>query len=165
MDGQPYSRAPGAPAAETPTGIERRMVYRLLSYWRALTIGDEIPSLDDVKAEDIPDIWPDCYVLDPVGHQHDPVFRFVGTELASHVNVDLVGRHVSNVPENTLVQMAIRYVPEVLRKGVPISRGGEFLRDDGSRVLYRSIVLPMSEEGSALRFLLGAANCRIIGGA
>lgn len=165
MDGQPYTRAPGAPADEAPTGIERRMVFRLLSYWRQLTADDAIPSLDRLQPEDIPDIWPDCYVLDPVGHQHDPIFRFVGADLASHVDIDLVGRNISDVPENTLVQVAVRYVPEVLRKGVPISRSGEFLRDDGSRVLYRSIVLPMSEEGAPLRLLLGAANCRVIGAA
>ena len=165
MDGQPYSQAPGAPASEAPAGIERRMVFRLLSYWRGLATDNSPPSLDLVKPEDIPDIWPDCYVLDPIGQQHDPIFRFVGTELSSHVSKDLVGHQISEVPENTLVQMAVRYVPEVLRKGVPISRGGEFIRDDGSRILYRSIVLPMSEDGAALRFLLGAANCRVVGGA
>lgn len=165
MDGQPFSRAPGAPAGEAQTGIERRMVFRLLSYWRGLTSESVPPSLDHVRPEDIPDIWPDCYVLDPIGFQHDPVFRFVGAELSSHATIDLVGCQISQVPENTLIQVAVRYVPEVLRKGVPISRGGEFLRDDGSRVLYRSIVLPMSEEGASLRFLLGAANCRVVGGA
>jgi hypothetical protein len=43
---------------------------------------------------------------------------------------------------------------------VPISRGGEFIKYDGMKVLYRSIILPMSDDGSSVSGLLGAANCR-----
>ena len=56
--------------------------------------------------------------------------------------------------------MTIDYLDQVLAKGVPISHGGEFYQDDGSKILYRSIVLPMSDDGETISGLLCAANCR-----
>jgi len=43
---------------------------------------------------------------------------------------------------------------------VPISRGGEFVKYDGMKVLYRSIIMPMSDDGVTVSGLLGAASCR-----
>jgi len=164
MDGLPYSRSSDIPSVESPTGIERRMVYRLLSYWRTLSVDDEIPLLDSVDPEAIPDIWECSFVLDVSGHQHDPVIRFLGPKIGVHSDMTLVGTAISNVPKRTLLSMAVSYVPEVLRKEIPICRGGEFVRVDGSRLLYRSIVLPMSTNGRSVNFLLGCANYRIVTG-
>jgi hypothetical protein len=59
-----------------------------------------------------------------------------------------------------LAAKAVEYFGEVLEKGTPISRGGEFTKDNGTLVLYRSILLPMSDDGETISGLLGGANCR-----
>ena len=62
-----------------------------------------------------------------------------------------------------LVQKAVKlldHIGKVIEKQVPISRGGEFLKPDGIKVLYRAIILPMSDDGATISGLLGAANCR-----
>ena len=69
-------------------------------------------------------------------------------------------RFSSPVNRATLAAVSVAYIDEVLEKGVPISRGGEFIKDDGLKVLYRSIILPMSDDGEAISGLLCAANCR-----
>ena len=74
--------------------------------------------------------------------------------------MDLVDRFGTDAPEQTLISVTVAYAGEVLRKKVPISRGGEFFKPDGVRVLYRSILLPMSDDGETVSGLLGAANCR-----
>ena len=48
----------------------------------------------------------------------------------------------------------------MLSREVPISRGGQFRKYDGTKVLFRSIILPMSDDGDTISGLLGAANCR-----
>ncbi|MDA1324221.1 MAG: hypothetical protein O3C34_05715, partial [Proteobacteria bacterium] len=48
----------------------------------------------------------------------------------------------------------------ILKKGVPISRGGEFSNPDGTRVLFRSALLPIGESENTISGILGAANCR-----
>lgn len=162
MDDPPYSRSAGTPGSDSPADIERRVVFRLLGYWRGLGDEETLPLLDSVDPDAIPDIWPYCFVLDVSGHQHDPVFRFIGPKVADRIDGTLIGAPVSKTPGNTLLGMAVRYVPEVLRKGVPVSRGGNFARDDGARVLFRSIILPLSGDGVALNYLLGAANSRAV---
>ncbi len=48
----------------------------------------------------------------------------------------------------------------VLAKKVPMTTSGEFRHVQGGTVLYRSILLPLSEGRGTIDFLLGAANCR-----
>jgi hypothetical protein len=143
-----------------PKGLERRLVLRLLGYWRSICGDRSFPSFAEVDPAAIPDMWPHCFVLEVVGQESDPVFRHVGVDLASHSDVLLAGRRLSDVPSNTLAAHAVSYAQAVIAKRVPVSRGGEFNRDGNIRVLYRSIILPMSDDGETVSGLFGAANCR-----
>ncbi len=73
---------------------------------------------------------------------------------------DVVNSRLSDFLTGTLVEHAIEYYPEILYRGVTISRGGEFMKYDGNKELYRSIIMPMSEDGRTISGLLCAANCR-----
>jgi len=145
---------------ELPKGMERRLVLRLLSYWRGLSEDGVLPSFAAIDPSAMKDMWESCFVLDAVGHEADPVFRTVGAAFAEHSPIDLIDRRVSEARANTLVHASVSYIHEVICKGVPISRGGEFYKADGVKVLYRSIVLPMSDDGETISGLLCAANCR-----
>jgi len=148
---------------ELPQGMERRLVLRLLAYWRMLR--DErddrdYPSFCEVDPFAIPEIWPHCFVVGNIEDGSEPVFCVVGDELAGYVSESLVDQPISAVPETTLPGVAVSFLDEVLEKGVPISRGDAFFKDDGTKVLYRSILLPMSDDGDTISGFLGAANCR-----
>lgn len=143
-----------------PQGVERRLALRLLTYWREICGDRQFPSFSDLDPLSIPEMWSHCFVLDAAGYQEDPVFRLVGDEIASRIAIDLVGRHVSAVPENTLFHVATSYCPTVMAKQAPISRGGEFVSLQGVHILYRSVLLPMSDDGEVVSGILGAANCR-----
>lgn len=145
---------------DLPQGMERRLVHRLLAYWRGLQVEDEFPSFAAIDPQEIPDIWENTFVLEVVGNESDPVFRAFGDDITAHYGISLIDRHVSEVPANTLVSVSVGYLDEVLTKGVPISRGGDFRREDRTEVLYRSILLPMSDDGETISGILGAANCR-----
>lgn len=147
---------------ELPEGLERRLVLRLLAHWRTLCEEKRFPTFADVDPEEISDIWPFSFVLEVLEGRDEPVFRAIGGELAAFTDFPLTGRHVSDAPVHTLPGVAISYVDEMLEKRVPISRGGEFFKKDGTKVLYRSILLPMSDDGETISGILGAANCREI---
>ena len=147
---------------ELPRGMERRLVLRLLHHWRDMCGERVYPSFADVDPAAIADMWPHCFVLETIEFEDDPVFRFLGEEIAAHASVDLVGRRCSDVRDASILQATLEDVPRVLRKRVPISHGGEFFRADGAKVLYRSIVLPMSDDGETISGLLCAANCRTV---
>lgn len=143
-----------------PKGLERRLVLRLLSYWRDLCGNRHYPSFADVDPAAVADMWSWAFVIEVVGHESDPVLRHVGGSLAGLAHQPLVGLRLSAIPSDTLVSHAVSYVRAVIAKGVPISRGGEYMRDGDVRVLYRSILLPMSDDGTTISGVLGAANCR-----
>lgn len=145
---------------ELPQGMERRLVLRLLAYWRELCDDQDFPSFMDVDPLAIPDMWPHCFVIEIFENDAEPIFRAIGDELAATIDYSLNGQGITLAQERTLPSVAITFLPEVLRKGVPVSRGDEFFKPDGTKVLYRSILLPMSDDGGRVSGILGAVNCR-----
>ena len=136
------------------------MVLRLLSYWREWC-GDALyPSFTQVNPARMAEIWDHSFVLDVVGHEENPIVRMVGSEFQSYLPRSVRDCALSDVPAASLIEHAAAYYQEILDRGVPISRGGEFIKYDGMKVLYRSIILPMSDDGASVSGLLGAANCR-----
>lgn len=140
--------------------MERRLVLRLLKYWRGLNDGERLPSQSDVDPKVIPDMWPNCAVLDVAGKELDPELAFVGTALSQAAGMELAGRKLSQAPADTLVSRGFSYFGQVLAKKVPITYGGEFISPRGVKILYRSIILPLANDGENINRLLGAANCR-----
>lgn len=131
----------------------RRLVLRLLSHWRELVGERQYPSFSELDPESIPDIWIYSFVLDIAGHADDPIFRVVGPKYAAY-------SPISKAPRDSLIEKSVAFAQEVIAKQVPISRGGEFMKPGGGKVLYRGIILPMSDDGITVSRLLGVANCR-----
>jgi hypothetical protein len=145
---------------EMPQGMERRLVLRVLAHWRKLCADREYPSFFDLDPSAIPDMWKNCFVLEIFEDDSEPRFRAMGEALAAQLDLSLIDQPVSTAPEKSLPGVAISFLDEVLEKGVPISRGDEFFKDDSTRVLFRSIILPMSDDGDTINGILGAVNCR-----
>ena len=147
---------------EMPSGMERRLVLQLLSYWREICGERRYPSFSDLNPDAISDIWPSCFAMEVGAELPNAVFRAIGEAYASHSSVSLDNLRASDVPDGNLVIHSIEFLAEVMAKGVPVSRGGEFVTDEGATVLFRSIMLPMSDDGETVSGVLGAANCRMI---
>ena len=139
---------------------ERRLVLRLLGYWRGLRDGESIPSESEIDPEAIAEIWPHCAVLDVAGKESDPEITFVGTALTECAGAEMTGKKLSLAPAETLLSKGLSYYGQVLAKRVPITFGGEFTDTRGVKILYRSVILPLSEDGTNINRLLAAANCR-----
>ena len=154
------SLAERAMSFEDSQPMERRLVIRLLKYWRDLGKDEAFPSRGDIDPDAISDIWPHCAVLEVAAKETDPEFVFVGSELAATAGTDLTGRRLSASPQNTLVTEGLSYFGQVLAKKAAITYGGEFTDSHGVTILYRSIILPLSRDGTDIHELLAAANCR-----
>lgn len=145
-------------------GTERRLVLRLLNYWRDLLKDDQdfrlFPSFADINPTAIHDIWQHCFALDLHGHESGPVFRAVGAEFNEYFDGNLSNLPISQLDPDSLTALSSQYYFEVLDKCAPISRGGQIDVPDGPQILYRSLLLPMSDDGDTISGFLGAANCR-----
>jgi hypothetical protein len=160
MDNLPAETEQFESEREMPPGIERRMVLRLLGHWRTLCGAQTLPAISDIDPTAIPDIWPHSFLLDIDGANGGHVFRALGDQIDNNPTGSLVGKLVSDAPTDALPGIALAYIDEVLKKGVPISRGGEFSKPNGTRVLYRSVLLPLGQDENTICGILGAANCR-----
>jgi hypothetical protein len=136
---------------------ERRLVLRLLSYWREIAGERAMPRPSDVDGSKISDMWGHCFMLD-VPDNGEPLFRYVGEHYASAG--EFVGQAVSAPGGDTLLGQAASYHRQVLARGIPITLGGQFVSREKNTVLYRSILLPLGEEEGRVIALLGGANCR-----
>jgi len=148
-------------AGGQPQGMERRMAHRLLMRWRDAQEEDKIPSLDALFEQDLEEMVAHVYVLKAPDPGEEPEFVQVGSAFEEEGGEALVGATLSAVPANTLLDQASRYYKKILSKKVPITLGGEFTKDNGDTILYRSIIVPLSDEGAAVNLLLGAANCKV----
>ena len=145
---------------EMPPGIERRLVLRLLAHWRSFGGDQNFPTISDIDIAAIPDIWPHSFLLEFDEAEGGYVFRALGEEIVELSSLSLVGRRDMDAPTDALPGMALVYLNEAIEKAVPISRGGEFINPEGKKVLYRSVLLPLSSDGKTINGILGAANCR-----
>ncbi len=139
------------------------MVHRLLTHWRDAQGEGGIPSLDAIVKRNLGDILPSIFLLKVPADAGEPTFAGarIGKLFAGEVSgYYLTDRPVSAVPEGTLLEQAVGICDEVLARKVPITRGGEFEHVQGGTVLYRSIMLPLSEGQGTIDFLLGAANSK-----
>lgn len=138
---------------------ERRLVLRLLSYWRELAGEGAMPRPSDIDPSKIPDMWVHCYMLDVRG-ANEPAFSYVGENHARILGRDVTGKPVSAVEPDTLLGQAASYHRQVLARGIPITLGGQFVSREKRTVLYRSILLPLGESEGRITALFGGANCR-----
>jgi len=141
---------------------ERRLVLRLLAYWDDLRAARDYPRADDLDVEAIGDDWAHCFLLRIAGGP-------VGDSRVLHVGADLLGdlpdgapATLAGVPDTALLHHAAGFAARTLEKGVPVSLGGEAALLDG-KVLFRSVLLPLSNDGLTIDHLLGAANSRPVG--
>ena len=136
------------------------MVLRLLSHWQQWCGDNQFPAFTDLNPVEMAEIWDYCFVLDFVGYEDNPNVRTVGVRLQQYMPVPIRNCLLSDVPPRTLIENAAGYYQEILSRGVSISRGREFVKYDGMKVLYRTIIMPMSDDGIVVSGLLGAANYR-----
>ncbi len=138
---------------------ERRLVIRILELWENLRGARRFPSVSDVESADLGIDWASCFLI-AVGLQPEfSSFRYVGGHLLVPDWNGAVGGAVADCPEHTVLRHASSYMTRVIHKRVPISIGGNFDVDESS-IAYRSIILPLSDDGTQVNFLFGAANCR-----
>jgi len=142
---------------------ERRLILRVLDYWHHIRGERPLPAPDDVNPAQFGEDWHDCFLMDLTDDSSESRFRFVGRNLLddSHLPPDWTGpsgQSLTDCPDGTLLARSAEYISRVLAKNVPISLGDEFTEGE-TLVKFRSILLPLSSDGTNINALLGAANC------
>jgi hypothetical protein len=129
---------------------ERRLVWRVLRHWQKFVDGGRFPRRDEIDPWLHGEDAKNCLLIaleSPIELSH---FIVVGLNLA-----------VALCSTDTLAGLLLARVPRVAsaRRGLMIE-GGATLR--GTDILYRSVLLPLSEGGVTVNHVLGATNYRLL---
>ena len=134
----------------SPGQNERRLVERVVRRWTKAAAGKRFPRLNQIDAWVVGDDWANCLVMavqSPVELSH---FVVAGEHLA-----------VALCARDTLAGLLLSHLPPVLSaRRCLIVEGEATLR--GVPILYRAALLPLSDDGSAIDHVLGAANHRTL---
>jgi hypothetical protein len=127
---------------------ERRLVWRVLRHWRGIANRGRLPRRDDIEPWLLGEDGRNCLLVavqSPIELSH---FLLVGVNLA-----------VALCATDTLAGVLLSHVPRVVstRRALMIE-GSAMLRKEG--ILYRGILLPLSEDGVVIDQVLGATNYR-----
>jgi hypothetical protein len=127
---------------------ERRLVWRVLRHWTEISDSERFPRRDEIDPWMRGEDGKNCLLIaveSPIELSH---FVVVGVNLA-----------IALCPTDTLAGVLLSQVPRVVsaRQGLMIE-GGATLR--GVDIIYRAVLLPLSEGTVAIDHVLGAMNYR-----
>ena len=135
---------------------EERVTQRLRDYWNTLRGEQQFPSRANFRIEAVTGLGPNAFALDLAQGGDDPVFRFIGKTLTEDCGKDFTLKPLSEVPPHTLLAEVARRYTDVVDRKTPVEFAEEHVGADGSTSLFRGAMLPFSEDGKTLDFIVGA---------
>jgi len=157
---QPFT-APDAVSSMGPSPEhERRLTVRLENYWLSLRWSPRGPFFGDFHPERNPVPWTNTFLAHVRGTPSTVHFEHVGEGVTT-----LFKPQGTNLPDREwLLAAIVRHCGDIalaLDHATPTRRDGSFVRDDGARVLYRSLLLPFVDAEREPCYVMGALTYRI----
>ncbi len=143
---------------ETTSGIERRMVVQKLDAWReARGINGPLPMKTALEQEFV-EVAPSSFVLEISEENAEPIFASIGATITELQGANMVGKPASAAEPQSFIGLALQSLPIVLNKKVPATASGDFVQASGEKIIYRSILMPLSAVSEKVNIILGAVS-------
>jgi len=133
---------------------DRRLTQRIQKTWKKTASGF-LPSWCDIQSLDLGEDWENCFAVDLRLSDGFPYFIFLGDALCHLSNLYLSGE---SRWEMSLLDIATGKMDESALNRAPISYGDALRLQDGRRVLFRSVLLPLADNGVDVTHVFGAIN-------
>jgi hypothetical protein len=137
---------------------ERRLTSRVLTVWKRLA-GEGFPKRSQLDPREFGVDWANCMMIDIDRVPAKSRFSYVGNALRDPTWPTFDRQCVSECLEGTLLELVTRHIKRVADRKKPVSFGGPGVHDDGD-ILYRTILLPLSEDGVHVDGILAAVAYR-----
>ncbi len=143
-------------------GNERRMTFRLLSHWQRVRGDKSYPHPDDIRLDDIPELKEFCFIINTRSEDSaDYRFDYFGPRLSEIFDGDCINDTIDEAfGSDSKLESTIGFFSKVLEKQEPLSESESFITGS-QRILYRSLIVPISTDGQQIDYLLGTTNFKI----
>jgi hypothetical protein len=153
---------PGTRADGSIDGVERRVSATAVQYWRELAAPRRYPGRAQVTRQSAPSLWENLFIIKVGPDAAEHVFEQTGAVLREALGSDPTGKTVGDVLPREIVGRALYFQKAACDLMAPIDEAGRFTRADGVEIVYRAVLLPLSDDQRAANYLLGAFSFRTI---
>jgi hypothetical protein len=138
---------------------ERRMQVRAYNHWASLLEDRNLPSIEDLDPDSLPDFGPYSVLLDFSSGIEDPGITFLGEKLALECDIgDGELNTLADVPARSLLSRITDHYMQIIANQAPIGFEAEFVNQRGMTIAYRGILLPYSSDDDTIDFIYGVIN-------
>lgn len=140
---------------------ENRLVGKALKFWERVRTDGELPRTSVLDMEDCPFGAEDSLVIEiGVGELDDKVVA-AGERVQAALGRDPTGLSVlDTLPSSTEMGLSFCRASVDLKK--PMADVGRFFNKKGEEVLYRSILLPLSDDGLRVNRVVSAFSYKVV---
>ncbi len=142
---------------------DRRLVSRVLRRWEEIAAGRQLPSKHDIRPWMVGNDWANCVLVRLAAAPGEWFFAVVGDKLSPSPQRMLAGEPIAACPDDTLLGLMLSFLPRVLSSRMHFTIEGATSVLAGGPILYRCVLLPLSDDGNQIDAVLGAANYRRLG--
>lgn len=140
--------------------IDSRLTIRVLEAWKNLADGAP-PRRSQIDSKRFEPDWSNCFMVDLDPELSHSRFSHVGTSLQNLFSVATERRQLSECRGGTLSMLMTPHMQQVVEKKMPTNSSGS-VRLENQVILYRTVLLPLSETGDQIDGMLVAFNYREI---
>lgn len=139
---------------------ERRLQTQAYNEWARVGKGKSFPSLQDMDKIKIPEFREQSFLLEVGADESDPRFVFVGDHLLFDCEEDGSIVQLGDVPALSLLsRLTDRYL-QCLAHRAPVGFEAAFVNRQDHNLLYRGILMPVSQDGDTIDHVWGTMNCK-----
>jgi len=138
---------------------EKRLVTRVLHHWHDTAMGLRFPHTGQIDPWLIGDDWANCALIRLAPKIEQSVLVVVGANLLPPRHGVLDGQGVDACPPDCVLGVMLKYLPRFQPNGGPLRVSGAGKHGAGA-VLFRGVLLPLSDDEVHIDHVLAAANFR-----
>lgn len=140
---------------------EQRLVGKALKFWESARNGRDMPSAADFDRAECPFGSDEVLVIQVGRNENEDMIVSAGANVTSALGRDPTGLSAPEVlPSSTEMGLSFCRASIDLRK--PMADVGRFFNKKGEEVLYRSILLPLSDNGEDVDRVVSAFSYKVV---
>ena len=150
-----------AAAAQDRAHIENRLVGKALKFWENARTDGGLPPISALDADDCPFGDTESMVIEVGANENEDRIIAAGQSISDALGRDPTGLLVLDaLPSAT--EMGLSFCRASIDLKKPMADVGRFFKRNGEEILYRSILLPMSENGTTVDRVVNAFSFKVV---